>query len=140
MPTPSASPHGSIPEPESSSPPLEFDELLANLQDSHALYYKMMNLEVWALVETLDQVFPGFWGRFMENRHQAMKQFLQRMKTHPETVKNGDFSPFSPPQPEPKGEDTPEPPPESQAEVFSDSMSSQSVAETPKDLPLSSNL
>ena len=140
MPTPSASPHGKIPEPESSSPPLEFDELLENLQHSHALYYKMMNLEVWALVETLDQVFPGFWGRFMENRHQAMKQFLQRMKTHPETVNNGDFSPFEPPQPEPNGEDNPVPTAESQGEVFSDSMSSPSVAETPKDLPLSSNL
>lgn len=37
-----------------------------------------MNLEVWALVETLDGVFPGAWGQFMTNRQVAVKQFLER--------------------------------------------------------------
>ncbi|MGE5660176.1 MAG: hypothetical protein ACM37W_26600 [Actinomycetota bacterium] len=65
-------------------PAVEIDELLTRLQHSHALYYKMMNLEVWSLVETLDQLFPGSWGRFMTNRKIAMKQFLQRQQ-----AKNG---------------------------------------------------
>ncbi|HLO50351.1 MAG TPA: hypothetical protein VK211_18185 [Kamptonema sp.] len=61
-------------------PTVEVDELLTTLQHSHGLYYKMMNLEVWAIVETLDQYFPGSWGRFMANRKVAMKQFLQRQQ------------------------------------------------------------
>lgn len=58
--------------------PVEMHELLNQLQHSHNMYYKMMNLEVWALVETLEQFFPGGWGRFMTNRQSAMKEFLQR--------------------------------------------------------------
>ena len=61
-------------------PTVEVDELLTTLQHSHGLYYKMMNLEVWVLVETLDQFFPGSWGHFMANRKVAMKQFLQRQQ------------------------------------------------------------
>jgi len=62
-------------------PSVEVDELLTTLQHSHGLYYKMMNLEVWAIVETLDQFFPGSWGRFMANRKVAMKHFLHRHHT-----------------------------------------------------------
>jgi hypothetical protein len=62
-------------------PSVEVDELLTTLQHSHGLYYKMMNLEVWAIVETLDQYFPGSWGRFMANRKVAMKHFLHRHQT-----------------------------------------------------------
>lgn len=58
--------------------PSDIHELLAQLQHSHNMYYKMMNLEVWALVETLEQFFPGAWGRFMTHRQSAMKEFLQR--------------------------------------------------------------
>ncbi|MDB9514829.1 hypothetical protein PN499_26865 [Kamptonema animale CS-326] len=75
----------SSPSPKKSSDPkflpsLEVDELLTTLEHSHGLYYKMMNLEVWAIVETLDQFFPGSWGHFMTNRKVAMKQFLQRQQ------------------------------------------------------------
>ncbi|WP_373535369.1 hypothetical protein [Microcoleus sp.] len=59
-------------------PPVEVDEMLTRIQHSHGFYYKVMNLEVWALVETLDQMFPGAWGQFMTNRQLAVKQFLAR--------------------------------------------------------------
>lgn len=73
----SASPNSASVNPDL-PPDLEIDELLQTLQHSHNVYYKMMNLEVWAIVETLDKFFPGSWGRFMTNRHAAMKQFLHR--------------------------------------------------------------
>jgi len=57
---------------------IEVDEMLTRIKHSHGHYYKVMNLEVWALVETLDQLFPGAWGQFMANRQVAVKQFLQR--------------------------------------------------------------
>ena len=59
-------------------PALEIDEILTSVQNSHSFSYKLMNLEVWALVETLDGVFPGAWGQFMSNRQLAVKQFLER--------------------------------------------------------------
>ncbi|MBW3587548.1 MAG: hypothetical protein KY448_17430 [Cyanobacteria bacterium 0813] len=63
-------------------PAIEIDEILTSIQHSHSFYYKVMNLEVWALVETLDGVFPGAWGQFMTNRQVAVKQFLERDR-HP---------------------------------------------------------
>jgi len=63
-----------------SLPGLEVDELLAKIKRSHSLYYKMINIEIWALVETLDQFFPGAWNRFMTNRQMSMKQFLERQR------------------------------------------------------------
>jgi hypothetical protein len=59
-------------------PAPEIDEILTSVQNSHSFSYKLMNLEVWALVETLDGVFPGAWGQFMTNRQLAVKQFLER--------------------------------------------------------------
>ena len=53
------------------------DELLTQLKYSHELYYKMVNLEIFALVETVEEFFPGAWSQFMANRQVSMKQFLQ---------------------------------------------------------------
>lgn len=60
---------------------VEVDEMLTRIKHSHGHYYQVMNLEVWALVETLDSVFPGAWGQFMANRQVAVKQFLERDRT-----------------------------------------------------------
>ncbi|MCU0546938.1 MAG: hypothetical protein MUE44_33045 [Oscillatoriaceae cyanobacterium Prado104] len=59
-------------------PAVDVDELLAAIEHSDDFYWKMMNLEVWALVETLDGIFPGAWGEFMTNRQAAVKQFLKK--------------------------------------------------------------
>ncbi len=58
----------------------EIKQLVANLQDSHNLLYKMINLEAWALAETMDHFLPGFWSRFLENRRLSLKQFLQQKR------------------------------------------------------------
>ncbi len=60
---------------------VDVDEMLTRIQHSHGFYYKVMNIEVWALVETLDSMFPGAWGQFMTNRRVAVKQFLERDRT-----------------------------------------------------------
>ncbi len=62
-------------------PDLEINERLTQLKQSHGHYYQMINLEVWALIETMDQFFPGSWSRFMSNRQVSMKQFLQRQRS-----------------------------------------------------------
>jgi hypothetical protein len=69
---------------------VEVDEMLTRIKHSHGHYYKVMNLEVWALVETLDQLFPGAWGRFMANRQVALKQFLQRKGDRTDAVETAE--------------------------------------------------
>ncbi|MEG4272578.1 MULTISPECIES: hypothetical protein [unclassified Microcoleus] len=71
-------------------PAVEIDEILTSIQHSHSFYYKVMNLEVWALVETLDGLFPGAWGQFMTNRQLAVKQFLERDRVPNSPVDAGD--------------------------------------------------
>ena len=71
-------------------PAVEIDEILTSIQHSHSFYYKVMNLEVWALVETLDGLFPGAWGQFMTNRQVAVKQFLERDRVPHSPVDAGD--------------------------------------------------
>jgi hypothetical protein len=69
---------------------IEVDEMLTRIKHSHGHYYKVMNLEVWALVETLDQLFPGAWGQFMANRQVALKQFLQRDRDRTDAVETAE--------------------------------------------------
>lgn len=60
---------------------VEIKDLIAKLQQSHDLRYKLINMETWALAATMDNFLPGFWSRFLANRRTALKQFLQRKRT-----------------------------------------------------------
>jgi hypothetical protein len=57
---------------------VEIKQLITQLQQSHDLRYKLINLETWALAATMDSFIPGFWSRFLENRRTALKQFLKQ--------------------------------------------------------------
>jgi hypothetical protein len=59
---------------------LEIKQLIAKLQHSHDLRYKMINLEMWALASTMDDFLPGFWSRFLNNRRTALQQFLKNKR------------------------------------------------------------
>lgn len=59
---------------------LEVKELIATIQHSHQLRAKMVNLESWALADTMDDFLPGFWSRFLENRRTSLKQFLKQKR------------------------------------------------------------
>ena len=60
---------------------LEIRKLLAEIKHSHDQRYKLINLEAWALAQTMDDFLPGFWSRFLENRRTALKQFLNQKRT-----------------------------------------------------------
>lgn len=70
----------------------EIKQLIASIQDSHHLLYKMINLEAWALAETMDHFLPGFWSRFLENRRLSLKQFLQQKRSSKSNTSNSLFS------------------------------------------------
>jgi hypothetical protein len=68
---------------------LEIKELIAKLQHSHELRYRMINLESWALAQTMDGFLPGFWSRFLENRRTSLKQFLKNKRTNNSRIAGG---------------------------------------------------
>lgn len=58
---------------------------LEQLQRSDRSLYNLMALEVWSIAHTMDDLIPGFWHRFMENRQLALQEFLaQRQAQHAE--------------------------------------------------------
>jgi len=56
----------------------EFQEQLAKLRNSHIYFSHMMKLETWAMIDTMDDYFPGFWNRYMINRQSVFREFLQQ--------------------------------------------------------------
>lgn len=61
----------------------DIDRWLERLRRSDRSLYNLMALEVWSIARTMDDIIPGFWSRFMENRQVALKQFVQHRKTQP---------------------------------------------------------
>jgi len=62
------------------SPINEVQEKLNELKISSQYLSQLMNLETWAIIATMDDLFPGFWHRFMSNRQLALKNLLQQQK------------------------------------------------------------
>lgn len=55
---------------------IDIDQWLERLRHSDRALYNSMALEVWSIARTMDNLIPGFWSRFMENRQTALKQFV----------------------------------------------------------------
>ena len=58
------------------------------LQRADRSLAKMIGMEVWSIAKTMDDLCPGFWNQFMNNRRLAMKNFLDqkqavRSEEHP---------------------------------------------------------
>lgn len=77
---------------------VEIKQLIAKLQHSHDLRSQMVNLETWALAETMDHFLPGFWNRFLENRRISLQQFLKKKRTP--NAQTPALSSFYSPEPE----------------------------------------
>lgn len=58
----------------------EINQRLASLKKSHSMLYRMIDLETWAIVRTMEDFAPGFWSRFMANRQLAFQRFLAQKK------------------------------------------------------------
>jgi hypothetical protein len=59
------------------TPDRNLDRVLDGMRNADRSCHKMMAIEVWAIAKTVDNIFPGFWNRFMSNRQLALKQFLE---------------------------------------------------------------
>ena len=67
--------------PVSESPALlHLCQQLESLKISDYRLCRMMNIETWAIVDTMDDFVPGFWSRYMVNRQIALQAFLEQKK------------------------------------------------------------
>lgn len=63
------------------------------LQRSDQRLYNMMSIEFWAIARTMDNLEPGFWSQYMQNRQKIFQQHLRdrqqqqaNAKSTPETA------------------------------------------------------
>ncbi|MFB2938294.1 hypothetical protein ACE1B6_23860 [Aerosakkonemataceae cyanobacterium BLCC-F154] len=49
---------------------------LEELQKSDRSLHNLIGMEIWAITKTMDDLYPGFWHKFMINSRQSMKQFI----------------------------------------------------------------
>ncbi|MBW4522102.1 MAG: hypothetical protein KME16_20790 [Scytolyngbya sp. HA4215-MV1] len=50
---------------------------LEDLHRSDETFYQMMSLELWSIAQTMDEVIPGFWGKYMHNRQTIVQQHIR---------------------------------------------------------------
>ncbi len=87
-----------MPSPSPTDDPTDFatDEALLEwietLESSDRMLQYLMAAEVWALIEAMDDRFPGFWSRFMANRQDAMKAFVRARKAKQRAEKDRESS------------------------------------------------
>ncbi len=65
---------------------MDIDQWLENLRRSDRNFYNMLAMEIWAIAQTMDNLLPGFWSHFMENRHLALQEFIRLKQPEPETA------------------------------------------------------
>jgi hypothetical protein len=62
------------------SPPDLESSIAAWLEDLHRsdeTFYHMMSLELWSIAQTMDEIMPGFWGKYMHNRQEIVQQHIR---------------------------------------------------------------
>ncbi len=65
---------------EASESETDLQQRVEELQRADRSLYNLMGMEVWAIAKTMDDIYPGFWHQFMENRRIACKQFMEQQK------------------------------------------------------------
>lgn len=57
-------------------------EWIESLQQADQMFHYMMSMEFWSITRTMDELEPGFWSQYMQNRQaifqQSMKERQQR--------------------------------------------------------------
>lgn len=63
--------------------------LIEALHQTDERLHKMMSMEFWSLARAMDELEPGFWSQYMQNRQQIFEQHMkerqQRQKQKQET-------------------------------------------------------
>jgi hypothetical protein len=54
------------------------------LQRADQTFYNMMTLEIWSLAQTMDELQPGFWADYMQNRQTIVQQYIKERRQDPQ--------------------------------------------------------
>ncbi len=54
-------------------------EQIKSLKQEDETLHNILAVDVWALAQTMDEFYPGFWSAFMKNREKAFKRFMKEM-------------------------------------------------------------
>ena len=51
--------------------------LIEALHQTDERLHKMISMEFWSLAHTMDELEPGFWSQYMENRQKIFEQYIK---------------------------------------------------------------
>ncbi|MBD2311988.1 hypothetical protein H6G20_09985 [Desertifilum sp. FACHB-1129] len=65
-------------------------EWIESLQHADQMFHHMMSMEFWSIARTMDDIEPGFWSQYMQNRQEIFQQSMKeraarRQKSVPES-------------------------------------------------------
>lgn len=66
-----------------------------DLHRADQTFYDMMALEIWSIIQTMDEIAPGFWSRYMTNRHNIVQQSIRERRNRSLQVTPSDLAEFS---------------------------------------------
>ena len=55
-------------------------EWIDALHQADQTFYDMMSLEIWSITQTMDEIMPGFWGRYMANRQAIVREYIEERR------------------------------------------------------------
>lgn len=61
---------------------------LEELQKSDRFLQSLIGMEIWSITKTMDDLYPGFWHKFMINRRQSVKQFIAESRKQKTEVRS----------------------------------------------------
>lgn len=103
----------------------DITDWVAALRQADETFYSLMSIELGAIAQTMDEIEPGFWNLYMQNRQTVMKQYLQerRQQQNRAAFPQGNRRQHSPLRlvPSPGREEAPAPEPE-MVSLFSEAL------------------
>ena len=64
---------------------------LEELQKCDRSLHNLIGMEIWSITKTMDDLYPGFWHKFMINRRHSITQFIaesRRQKAEDRKIKD----------------------------------------------------
>uniref|UniRef100_A0ACD5H143 Uncharacterized protein n=1 Tax=Desertifilum tharense IPPAS B-1220 TaxID=1781255 RepID=A0ACD5H143_9CYAN len=52
-------------------------EWIESLQHADQMFHHMMSMEFWSIARTMDDIEPGFWSQYMQNRQEIFQQSMK---------------------------------------------------------------
>ncbi len=58
----------------------QLKQWLDSLSQTDQTLQNVMSFELWVMAQTMDELQPGFWSQYMQNRQLAVQAYLQEQR------------------------------------------------------------